>query len=203
MAWQSPSISIRRRGIRRHRRRHKGRPRCQRRDPPGTGAGRDASPRSGSTSRPSSGGRSSYLTTLSTRPSSWIRACSRTRSSVRSVEPSRGGTSGSGSAPSCARVCHAPLHEAAPLLASDARDQAEVVVDATPRLALDDPAADVAMLDWIGVGSNRRVGRGRSVWSQRLFEALLRGAVVGHEVVDAEATVSWALPPSATWSHSG
>jgi len=81
---------------------------------------------------------------------------------------------------------HAAIHQGAPLLATDPRHQAEMVVGAPSRLALDRPAAHVAMLDRFRIGARGRVGRWRRVRSQRLLEALLGGAVIRHEIVDTE-----------------
>ena len=81
----------------------------------------------------------------------------------------------------------AAIDQRAALLAADPRHQAQVIVAPTPGLAFDRPAADVAMLHGIRIGARRRVGRRRSVRTERLLEALLGGPVVRHEVVHAEA----------------
>ncbi len=79
----------------------------------------------------------------------------------------------------------APVAERPALSSRDPRDEAEVVVRATPGDAFGGPAADVAVLDGLRVGAGRRVGRGL-VGRHRREEARLRAPVVRQVVVDPQ-----------------
>ncbi len=48
------------------------------------------------------------------------------------------------------------------------------------------PAAHVAVLDWVRIGTPRRIGGWICLRADRGLESVTRGAVVGHEVVDPE-----------------
>ena len=109
---------------------------------------------------PGPGRSSSYFGRASRRPSSWIRACSRTRSEgARRSMPSSGGSIGSGRSPSASSVGDPALGQRAALASRDPGDEAQVVVGASAGRALGRPATDVAVLDRVGIGPGRRIGR--------------------------------------------
>ena len=157
---------------------------------PGLGSGRPSRPRSG-TGLPSasrSSGRSSHSTSRRSSDWTWIRACSWIRSSAPAPTPSSFGSIGSGRTASPRRVATLARLERAALARRGARDEAEVVVRAPLRLAHDDPAADVAVLDRLGVRRDRRIGGWRGVPAEPDggLEVGLDAAVVGHVVVDPQ-----------------
>ena len=119
------------------------------------------------------------------RPSSWIRACSRTRFRAPSPTPSSRGAIGSGRSPRASRVGDVATRECLALPAADAGDQAQVVVVAAALDALGRPAADVAVLDRLRIGRGRRI-RGRRLVGHGREEPVARTPVVRHVVVDPE-----------------
>ena len=110
-----------------------------------------------------------------------MRACSRTRSRALALVRSSGGVTGSGSSPSASRVATPRSTRRVALTAGDAGDQAQVVVVPTTLCTDHPPAADVAMVDRLGIRGGR-VDRGRSLWPDRGVEAGAGGPVVGHVV---------------------
>ena len=81
---------------------------------------------------------------------------------------------------------HASLDQGATLPGGDPGDEAQVIVGASAGHAFGGPAADVAVLDGIGIGVRRRIRGGRLVRECR-EESVPGAAVVRHVVIDAQA----------------
>ena len=85
----------------------KGSPSMSKNRSPGDGGGQRGRPRSGSSRLDRRRIEELVERPPAASPSTWMRACSRTRSSAARLEPSRGGSSGSSSTASSRRVRHA------------------------------------------------------------------------------------------------
>ena len=154
---------------------------------PGDGGGSEASPRSSSIGAPGSGQQELVL-----QP---VLAAALELDPGLLVDPRQGGRADvlravgpSGVADVAERLegRDAALDECSPLTSGDPGDQAQVVVRAAAGDAFGGPATDVAVLDRLGVGAGRRVGRRRLI-GERGEEAVACTAVVGHEVVHPQA----------------
>ena len=163
-AWNVAVASRgRRTGSRGRRRRRTGRPRCRRTGRPATAAGATRGRVPGrSRRRPrGAGARRAAARRGGPRAGSGPargRARARRRWCPRAL-----GSIGSGRSPSASSVGDAALGQGAPLPRRDPGDEAQVVVRAPAGDAFGRPAADVAVLDRLGVGAGRRVGRRRLV----------------------------------------
>ena len=116
---------------------------------------------------------------------------------------SSGGSIGSGEVAERLERRDAALGQRAPLPRRDPGDEAEVIVLASTGDAFGRPAADVAVLDGLRVG---RSPAGRRAASRRpASPGTGRGRSGSRPCSRRRADVSTAraLPPSATWSHSG
>ena len=89
------------------------------------------------------------------------------------------------------------------LAAADARDEAEVVVIAPTLLADEAPAADLAVVDGLGIRRRRGIGRRRGRRADGGIEAGAGGAVVRHVVGHPQRPEAAAEPPRTTWNSTG
>ena len=151
-----------------------------------TAAGSVARPRSGSIGLP--GFRQEELVAVivrSRRPSSWMRACSRTAVEGPVARCPRAAGPSAAADRRAPRASDVATGECLALPAADAGDQAQVVVVAAALDALGRPAADVAVLDRLRIGRGRRI-RGRRLVGHGREESVAGAPVVRHVVVDPQ-----------------
>ena len=120
----------------------------------------------------------------SRRPSSWMRACSRTRVRARGRRALQLGVHRQREVAERLERADTALGEGAPLPCRDPRDEAEMVVGPAPGGAFGGPATHVAMVDGLWIRLRRE--RDRTAVADCGEEALARAPVVGHVVVDAK-----------------
>ena len=155
---------------------------------PGDGGGSVARPRSASYGSPGSGSSSSYFNRRSRRPSSWIRACSRTRARAPSaVALELAAPSAAARSPSASSVATPRSDECPPLPRRDAGDEAEVVVRPPSARRTRPPSGRRRSARPAPDTCRRRERPAARLVGHRRQESVPRAAVVGHVVVDAQA----------------